>query len=73
MLLTRLTYHATTSPCICVQILAHLFRTFGRQLTGMTNYRNGPTTDHSAVVFDYNGLVLHRVAHFGTSYGISEP
>ena len=38
----------------------------------MTNYRNGPTTDHSAVVIDYNGLVLRRVAHFGTSYGISE-
>jgi len=32
----------------------------------MTNYRNGPTTDH-------NGVVLVRVAHFGMSYGISEP
>ena len=41
--------------------------------TGMTNYRNGPTTDHSGVVFDYNELVLDRVAHSGTSYGISEP
>jgi len=39
----------------------------------MTNYRNGPTTDHSGVVFDYNGLLLDRVAHFGTSYGISDP
>jgi len=41
----------------------------------MTNYRNGPqsTMDHSGVVFDYIGLVLDRVANFGTSYGISEP
>jgi len=42
-------------------------------MTGMTNYRNGPTTDHSGVVFDYNGPGLDRVANFGTSYGISEP
>jgi len=39
----------------------------------MTNYRNGPTTDHNGVVFDYNGLVLDRVTNFGTSYRISEP
>jgi len=32
---------------------------------GMTNYRNGPTTDHNGVVSDYDGLVLDRVAHFG--------
>ena len=38
---------------------------------GMTNYHNGSTTDHSRVVFDYNGLVLDSVAHFGMSYGIS--
>jgi len=42
-------------------------------MLGMTNYRNGPTTDHSGVVFDYSGLVLDRVVHFGTSYSISEP
>ena len=41
-------------------------------MLGMTNYRNGPTTDHSGVVFDYSGLVLDRVVHFGTSYGISQ-
>ena len=39
----------------------------------MTNYSNGPTTDHCGVVFDYNGLVLDRVAHLGTSCSISEP
>jgi len=38
----------------------------------MTNYSNGPTTDHCGVVFDYNGLVLDRAAPFVTSYGISE-
>jgi len=29
----------------------------------MTNYRSGPITDHSGVVFDYNGLVLERVGY----------
>jgi len=38
---------------------------------GMTNYRNGPTTDHNGAVINYNGLVLDRVANFGTSYGMS--
>ena len=41
--------------------------------TAVSHYHNGPTMDHSGVVFDYNGLALDRVAHFGMSYGIPKP
>jgi len=57
--------------CFCVDFLGAVGEVHHpTPYRGMNNNRNGPTTDHGGVVFDYNGLVLDKVAHFGTSYDI---